>query len=59
MNSNPDVFFRRILRINMDETMKCIADFVNADTEDLVFVQNATTGNFLFLNIRQYSQICI
>ena len=36
--------------------MKCIADFVNADTEDLVFVQNATTGNFLFLNIRQYME---
>ena len=43
----------------MDETMKCIADFVNADTEDLDIVQNTTTGNCLFLNTRQYSQTCI
>jgi hypothetical protein len=31
----------------MDETMKCIADFVNADTEDLDIVQNTTTGKCL------------
>ena len=59
MNSNPDLFFRRNLRIKMDETMKCRAEFVNADTEDLVIVQNATTDNCIFINIRQYSQICI
>ena len=39
--------------------MKCIADFVNGDTEDLVIVQNTTTGSRLFLNTRQYSQTCI
>jgi selenocysteine lyase/cysteine desulfurase len=31
-------------RQKQEEARKCVAEFVNSDPDDLVFVQNATTG---------------
>jgi hypothetical protein len=31
-------------RQKQEEARKCVAEFVNSDSDDLVFVQNATTG---------------
>ena len=45
-DSFPDLWMRKTRRIKMDEGLRCIAEFVNADPEDVVFVQNATTGIF-------------
>ena len=47
IESFPDLWFRRNRKIKQDKARECIAEFVNADVDDIVFVQNATTGNFL------------
>ncbi|CAC5373933.1 EGT2 [Mytilus coruscus] len=44
INSFPDLWFRINRRIKQDESLRLIAEFVNTETDDLVFVQNATTG---------------
>ncbi|XP_076091282.1 uncharacterized protein LOC143063175 isoform X2 [Mytilus galloprovincialis] len=44
MDSSPDLWFRRNRRIKQDEARHCIAEFVQADPDDLVFVQNTTSG---------------
>ncbi|VDI52311.1 Hypothetical predicted protein [Mytilus galloprovincialis] len=44
MDSSPDLWFRRNRRIKQDEARHCIAEFVHADPDDLVFVQNTTSG---------------
>jgi selenocysteine lyase/cysteine desulfurase len=31
-------------RQKQEEARKCVAEFVNSDSDDLVFVQNTTTG---------------
>ena len=44
MNSFPDLWFGRNLRLTRDETGKCIAEFRSSNTDDLISVQNETTG---------------
>ncbi|XP_052092722.1 uncharacterized protein LOC127729107 isoform X2 [Mytilus californianus] len=44
INSFPDLWFRINRRIKQDESLRLIAEFVNTEADDLVFVQNATTG---------------
>lgn len=46
MDSSPDLWFRRNRRIKQDEARHCIAEFVQADPDDLVFVQNTTSGSY-------------
>ncbi|KAK3087724.1 hypothetical protein FSP39_009673 [Pinctada imbricata] len=44
MNSHPEKWFRREVEPLYKEATKEAADFVGCDSQDLVFVQNATTG---------------
>lgn len=44
MEMNPDRFLRRELPVLLRQARSKLADFLHADTEDLVFVSNATTG---------------
>jgi selenocysteine lyase/cysteine desulfurase len=44
MNAFPDLWYRQNLKVKKDEARKCISEFINADPEDVVFVENATTG---------------
>merc|ERR1719283_358248 len=42
--SHPDRWYRRTLRPLYDEAINEVAEFVGADTNNIVFVQNATTA---------------
>ncbi|CAG8801938.1 29441_t:CDS:2 [Gigaspora margarita] len=42
--SNPDLWIRRNLGIELVKARDAIAEFVNADANDVVFVLNSTTG---------------
>ncbi|KAK3087714.1 hypothetical protein FSP39_009531 [Pinctada imbricata] len=44
MNSHPDKWFRREVEPLYREATKVAAEFVGCDSQDLVFVQNVTTG---------------
>ena len=44
MNSFPDLWFRHNLRFTQDENGKCIAELRRSNTDDLISVQNETTG---------------
>lgn len=44
MREHPDLWWRHNLRLNIEESRKCVAEFVQADTDDIVFLQNATSG---------------
>ena len=44
MNAFPDLWYRQNLKVKKDEARKCISEFINADPEDVVFVENATTA---------------
>lgn len=48
IDSNPDLWFRLNKNIKLKQARECIAEFINADPEDVVFVQNATTGTCTF-----------
>lgn len=54
LNDNPDLFYRQTEYQLYTQAREAVARFVGADPENLVFVQNATTGqmsayNYLFL----------
>lgn len=59
LNDNPDLFYRQTEYQLYTQAREAAARFVGADPENLVFVQNATTGqicllitiHFLYLNI--------
>ncbi|CAG8546283.1 19290_t:CDS:2 [Racocetra fulgida] len=42
--SNPDLWIRRNLEIELTKARDAIAEFVNADADDVAFVLNSTTG---------------
>ncbi|CAG8601030.1 22665_t:CDS:2 [Dentiscutata erythropus] len=42
--SNPDLWIRKNLGIELAKAREAIAEFVNADANDVVFVLNSTTG---------------
>jgi len=44
MERQPLQFLVRELETHLDAARKCLAQFADADTDDLVFVPNATTG---------------
>jgi selenocysteine lyase/cysteine desulfurase len=44
MDSNPDSFFRFIMDEKIIETRKIISNYINADLDGLVIVQNASDG---------------
>ncbi len=44
MEMNPDRFMRRELPVLLRKAASKLASFLNADTDDIVFVTNATTG---------------
>ncbi|XP_052092724.1 uncharacterized protein LOC127729109 [Mytilus californianus] len=44
MRDHPDLWWRHNLRLSIEESRKCVAEFVQADTDDIVFLQNATSG---------------
>lgn len=53
MNSFPDLWFRRNLRLTRDEAGKCIAEIRSSNTDDLISVQKETTDLMLLGNRRQ------
>ena len=44
LESHPDQWFRRNVQTEIRNSAKILANFIGADENDLVFVQNATTG---------------
>lgn len=44
LNDNPDLFYRQTEYQLYTQAREAAARFVGADPENLVFVQNATTG---------------
>ncbi|CAG8567661.1 5281_t:CDS:2 [Cetraspora pellucida] len=42
--SNPDLWIRRNLEVELTKARDAIAEFVNADADDVAFVLNSTTG---------------
>jgi isopenicillin-N epimerase len=44
METNPDRWFRKLLRPRYNEALEELASFVGSDPENLVFVQNVTSA---------------
>lgn len=44
MDKNPDLWFRKTNAVKINEARHCIAEFIHSDPDDVVFVQNITTG---------------
>ena len=44
MEANPDKFIRRELELELHKAREAVAKFVNVETNEIVFVQNTTTG---------------
>lgn len=52
MDRHPDVWFRHKAQKLWKNAIEAAAEFVNADSDDVVFVQNATTGIHKFGKVR-------
>lgn len=44
VNDNPDVFYRQAWKPLMSTAIQAAAEFLGADPNNMVLVQNATTG---------------
>lgn len=44
MDASPSLWFRKTSKLKLDEARTCIAEFISADPDDVVFVQNITKG---------------
>src|SRR3954451_10636658 len=42
--TNPDKFIRRELELELHKAREAVAKFINVETNEIVFVQNTTTG---------------
>ena len=53
IESNPDLFMRVNLKGRLDAVRHRLANFIGAENDEVVFVQNATTGiNVILQNFR-------
>jgi selenocysteine lyase/cysteine desulfurase len=53
IESNPDLFMRVTLKGRLDAVRHRLAKFIGAENDEVVFVQNATTGiNIVLQNFR-------
>lgn len=44
MENNPDVWMRKDQYLHMDRVRRRIANFISAEADDVVFVENASHG---------------
>ncbi|PKC74274.1 PLP-dependent transferase [Rhizophagus irregularis] len=56
METNPDKFFRRDLELELCKAREAVAKFINAETNEVVFVQNTTTGINSVLKSLKYEE---
>jgi hercynylcysteine S-oxide lyase len=56
MEANPDKFIRRDLESELNKAREAVAKFVNVETNEIVFVQNTTTGINAVLKSLKYEQ---
>src|SRR2546421_11299177 len=54
--SNPDKFIRRELELEIYKAREAVAKFINVETNELVFVQNTTTGINAVLKSLKYEE---
>ena len=47
VNSSPDLFFRWNVDSKLHEAHAAVCEYLHLPPKNLVFVENATTGNFL------------
>ena len=56
LESNPDKFYRRDLELELNKAREALANFVNVETDEVVFVQNTTTGFNAVLKSLKYEE---
>jgi len=54
--SNPDKFIRRDLESELHKAREAVAKFINVETNEIVFVQNTTTGINAILKSLKYEK---
>src|SRR6266496_4295737 len=51
--TNPDKFIRKDLELELGKAIESVAKFINAETDEVVFIQNTTTGiNAILKNLK-------